>query len=78
MQCGQQARAKQLKNIEVLGPAPAPLSRLRQRFRFQLLLKGWQLPQLKQLAQELRQQPSKAVKSKRVRMTLDVDPEAML
>ena len=34
------ARAAAAEGVEILGPAPAPLARLRDRFRFQLLVKG--------------------------------------
>ena len=34
------ARAAAAPGVEILGPAPAPLARLRDRFRFQLLAKG--------------------------------------
>lgn len=77
-QCGEQAKAATPGQIEILGPAAAPLSRLRERFRFQLLLKGWHLPGLKELARQLRDNPPPAVRQGKVRMTLDVDPETML
>jgi primosomal protein N' (replication factor Y) len=64
--------------FSVLGPAPAPLERLRQRHRIQLLLRGTggtavrravavQLPELRALA-----------KARDVRLVVDVDPQHML
>ncbi|MEN8141391.1 MAG: primosomal protein N' [Thermodesulfobacteriota bacterium] len=78
-QCAAMARSwGQQKELEILGPAPAPIARLRERFRFQLLLKGWHLPSLQALAHHLRHQPPPAVRQDKVRMTLDVDPDTML
>jgi primosomal protein N' (replication factor Y) len=34
------SHSKSFENIEILGPAPAPLARLRNQYRYQLLLKG--------------------------------------
>ncbi len=62
--------------IEVLGPAPAPLARLRGRFRFQLLLKSADYDALlgagRLLASEIARLPSG------LRAALDVDPLSML
>jgi primosomal protein N' (replication factor Y) len=61
--------------IEVLGPAPAPILRLRGRYRWQLLLKGKQSGTLLELAGHAR-----AVwpRSRHYRLHIDVDPYSML
>jgi len=61
--------------IEVLGPAPAPIEKLRNRFRWQLLLKGKQSSLLLELARHaLKSFP----RSRSVRLHVDVDPYSML
>jgi primosomal protein N' (replication factor Y) len=64
--------------VMVLGPAPAPLSRLRGRYRWQILLKGAAVEPLRQLALYLEKNPPPAVRSGTVKMAVDVDPENML
>lgn len=63
--------------IEVLGPAPAPLFFLRDRYRYQLLLKGFDNWQLHQLCDQLLEQQTNLC-PQAVRMTLDIDPENMM
>jgi primosomal protein N' (replication factor Y) len=63
------------EQIEVLGPAPAPIEKLRNRFRWQLLLKGKQSSALLDFARQARQI---APKSRSVRLHIDVDPYSML
>ncbi len=60
---------------EVLGPAEAPLSRLRGRFRYHLLLKGESALSLNRMAARLINIPKKRA---RVRLRLDIDPLQML
>jgi primosomal protein N' (replication factor Y) len=61
--------------IEILGPAPAPLYRLRGRFRRQILLKAPARNDLRQMvsAWQTRRDPSAAV-----RETMDIDPVDMM
>ena len=61
--------------IEVLGPAAAPIEKLRNRYRWQLLLRGKQSSALLEFARQARQllQPGRAV-----RLHIDVDPYSML
>ena len=61
--------------IEVLGPAPAPIEKLRNRFRWQLLLKGKQSSALLDFARQARQLVPNA---RNVRLHIDVDPYSML
>ena len=62
--------------LEVLGPAPAPLARLRGRYRYQLLVKGPAGSQLhgaaKTLAKAIAGLPSP------LQASVDVDPVSML
>ena len=61
--------------IEVLGPAAAPIEKLRNRYRWQLLLRGKQSSALLEFARQARQlwPPGRAV-----RLHIDVDPYSML
>jgi len=61
--------------IEVLGPAPSPIEKLRNRFRWQILLKGKQSSALLDLARQAR---ALVPRSRAVRLHIDVDPYSML
>jgi primosomal protein N' (replication factor Y) len=61
--------------VRVLGPAPAPLSVLRGRKRFQCLLKGEAWPSIRSVCAEMRKM---LAGEKRVRMSVDLDPMDML
>jgi len=61
--------------IEILGPAPAPIEKLRNRYRWQLLLKGKQSSSLLELARQARQA---LPRSRSMRLHIDVDPYNML
>jgi primosomal protein N' (replication factor Y) len=58
---------------EVLGPAPAPIARLRGKHRWQVLLRAQEHGPLQRLARALRQEPLPAG----VEMVVDVDPAAL-
>ncbi len=62
---------------EILGPAPAPLSMLRNRYRWQLLLKSSNPARLHQLCDLLLGEQQKLCAAN-VRMGVDVDPENMM
>ena len=62
--------------VQVLGPAPAPLARLRARYRFRILLKSSDRKALRAVAAELATHVDHA--ASRARATLDIDPVAML
>lgn len=60
--------------VELLGPAPAPLARLRNRYRYRFMLRS---ESRKALREALLRVARSAVRRK-VRMSLDVDPQSML
>ena len=62
--------------VEVLGPAPCPLSRLRGRSRYQVLLKSSQRPPLRRLLHSLEALRRKLPAG--VALAIDVDPMDML
>jgi len=64
------------ERVEVLGPAPAALARLRGRHRFQLLLKGRERGRLLAVARAVREAAAKLPRA--VQTVVDVDPVSML
>ena len=62
--------------VEVLGPSPAPIEKLRGRFRFRILLRAVQRPALRAVVAAIQQ--VREHRSSRVRVVLDVDPMHML
>jgi primosomal protein N' (replication factor Y) len=71
----QSSNPKYRDHIEILGPAPSPIEKLRNRFRWQLLLKGNQISPLIGLASAVRETFTRA---RNVRLHIDVDPYNML
>jgi primosomal protein N' (replication factor Y) len=63
-------------SVEVLGPAPAPIARLRGRYRFQILLKGSLFRHVRDAARALQLASARAPRE--VRVTVDVQPQHML
>jgi primosomal protein N' (replication factor Y) len=64
--------------VKILGPVPAPLTRLRGKFRWQLLLQGTELEPLHTLCRRLQQQAKTMPLAKKVTVSVDVDPENLL
>ncbi len=62
--------------VEVLGPTPAPLARLRGRFRFRVLLRAMERGPLRSVLGALER--SLGDFDRRVRIVLDVDPVGMM
>jgi primosomal protein N' (replication factor Y) len=71
----QSGNPKYREHIEILGPAPSPIEKLRNRYRWQLLLKGKQIRPLIGLASAVRETFTRA---RNVRLHIDVDPYNML
>ena len=61
--------------LQVLGPAPAPIERIRDIFRWQILLKGDNITELHNLVQYIL---TKFKKNGKEKLIIDVDPENML
>ena len=61
--------------VELLGPAPCPIERIRGRWRWQLLLKCRRVDELTRVVAWARE---RVAASAPVRVTLDVDPASML
>ena len=72
------ARKLKPQSADILGPAPAPIARLRGRFRWQLLLRASTPAHLKELCRRLMTTQIEGVPKKGVKLSVDVDPENML
>ena len=72
------ARAAATKGVDVLGPAPAPLERLRGRFRWQLLLRGSSGASIRSAARASSEAVRRRARAAGVRVVVDVDPYSML
>ena len=66
--------AEKFATVEILGPAAAPIEKLRDRYRWQLLLRGRQSAVLLELAKHAR----KLLAARSLRLHIDVDPYSML
>ncbi len=77
-QIAQTAKGYAQPGIEILGPAPAPLARLRGQFRWHILLKGANWRVLHNLSRQLKEISSKPPFPNSVKLAVDVDPENML
>jgi len=64
--------------VTILGPTPAPLTRLRNKYRWQLLLKGSEVKNLHFLGASLLKNRSVFSKRGTVKISIDVDPENLL
>ncbi|MGH3055188.1 MAG: primosomal protein N', partial [Gaiellaceae bacterium] len=64
--------------IEVLGPAPQALARLRERFRWHLLIKGTHAERLREAAARALEAATHPGIPKGVSVTVDVDPGEVL
>ncbi|NOX97336.1 MAG: primosomal protein N' [Nitrospirae bacterium] len=65
------------KGVEVLGPVPAPLPRLKSRWRWRIILKGNKVCQMREVVKESLTQ-LKGPASRGVKILLDIDPMGML
>ncbi len=62
------------KEIDLLGPSPAPFEKMKGKFRWQMIIKGKSSKLLHQFARELREPLESYVKGKGVQLDIDVDP----
>ena len=60
--------------VEILGPCPAPLERIKNRYRYHMILKCGNIQQLRALTSTLLEQTKKYINRKDVKLIIDVDP----
>lgn len=65
------------QTMDILGPVPAPLGRIKKRYRWHVLLKSHHLGELHRICDSVHKEKTLLCASG-VRLTLDVDPENML
>ena len=68
--------SRRSRTVEVLGPAPSPISRIRGRYRWQLFLKGAEIEALHHICRQLVEAHEQ--RKTQVKLSVDVDPENML
>ncbi|HJL17222.1 MAG TPA: primosomal protein N', partial [Sandaracinaceae bacterium LLY-WYZ-13_1] len=68
--------AVRARTVHVMGPAPAPIQRLRGRYRFRLMLRGSDRRALRAVAHHLAARIDRGLGTARAHV--DVDPVAML
>jgi len=66
------------REVEILGPAPAPLPKIKNQHRWQLLIKTKDILRVTGLIREILKEEKNAKKKKRARITVNVDPMEML
>jgi len=66
------------EKIEILGPATAPIKKIKNRYRYQLILKGTDLDLLRVAARNSFNHILKGENSKTLRIIIDVEPENIL
>jgi primosomal protein N' (replication factor Y) len=66
------------KNVQVLGPVSAPLARIKQQYRWQILLKGKTVEALHGLVTTLSAKMESKLPRRDVRVVFDIDPVNML
>ena len=64
--------------VEILGPAPAPLSKIEGKFRWHFLLRSNSVERISQLLKYLTDEPPVAIKSNAIEFVIDIDPTNIL
>jgi primosomal protein N' (replication factor Y) len=72
------ARQRGPEALRVLGPAPAPIERIRSRYRWQVVLKAPRLDQMRAALAAMRAQIAADAERMQVRVAIDLDPVNML
>ncbi len=74
----QDRNPNRFRGIELLGPSPAPLTRLKDRFRFHFFLKGKRVHPLLAFTAEVLSRAREALPARSVSLEVDVDPVQVL
>ena len=65
-------------SVEILGPAPAPLSKIEGKFRWHFLLRSENAEAISLRIQQLTAEPPPAIKSNAVELVIDIAPTSVL
>jgi primosomal protein N' (replication factor Y) len=66
------------KSVQLLGPAPAPIERIKGRYRWQLIIKSSGLAEIRRAVSTARSRLSETAKDAGVHLIFDIDPVNML
>ena len=74
----QTLQGEHFPEVKILGPAPAPLSKIDGKYRWHFLLRCQQVDKISQLLQRLNEEPPAILKSNAIDYVIDIDPTNML
>ncbi|QTA79130.1 Primosomal protein N [Desulfonema limicola] len=63
-----------LRNIEILGPIEAPVAKIANQYRWQMLIKGNKIKELHQFTRQVGAENPKVFNDSKVKVIIDVDP----
>ncbi len=66
------------EGIRVLGPAPAPIERIKQRYRWQIMVKSRELKPMRAAIAAMRAEVGPAAERDGIHLAIDIDPVRML
>jgi primosomal protein N' (replication factor Y) len=66
------------RGIEILGPSPAPLVKLKGKYRYHMLIKGKRANPLHRFVEELSEKMKKQWAGRGINLTIDVDPISVM
>ena len=72
------ARDAKPDGLRVLGPAPAPIERIKRRYRWQVMVKSMELKELRDALATMRMAVARIADRSAVRVMIDIDPINML
>jgi primosomal protein N' (replication factor Y) len=72
------ARGTSPDGIRVLGPAPAPIERLKQRYRWQVMVKSRELKPMRETLSAMRAEVGPSAERDDIYLAIDIDPVRML
>jgi primosomal protein N' (replication factor Y) len=64
--------------LRVLGPAPAPIERIKQRYRWQVMLKSRELKPMRAALVAMRAEVGPSAERDDIYLAIDIDPVRML
>ena len=72
------AQSATLEGLRVLGPAPAPIERIKQRYRWQVMVKSRELKPMREALAAMRAEVGPNAERDDVYLAIDIDPVRML
>ena len=71
-------KAKKEEKVQILGPSPAPLARVKGQYRWQVALKGKNIENLRRVLRPILKREKTLTRRSNVFISVDVDPVALL